>query len=116
MPVAASAQDDTAARLSPVIRLPEITLYAYGGDDDANSIVARELAVGGKVATSILDTPASVSVITQAEIERRAVGGQARRARDREVARCGVEARLFCVRVRGPARRKQPDEHPEREP
>lgn len=71
MPVAASAQDSAATRLSPIIRLPEITLYAYGGDDDANSIVARELAVGGKVATSILDTPASVSVITQAEIERR---------------------------------------------
>ncbi|MEM9128465.1 MAG: TonB-dependent receptor plug domain-containing protein, partial [Pseudomonadota bacterium] len=40
-------------------------------DDDANSIVAEELWVGGKVATSILDTPASVSVITQKEIEDR---------------------------------------------
>lgn len=40
-------------------------------DDDANSVVARELWVGGKVATSILDTPASVSVITSKEIEER---------------------------------------------
>jgi len=40
-------------------------------DDDANSIVAHELSVGGKVATSILDTPASVSVITEKEIEQR---------------------------------------------
>ena len=78
MPAATAAQETAEAqaaqdgtRLSPVIRLPEITLTATGGDDDANSIVARELAVGGKVATSILDTPASVSVVTQAEIERR---------------------------------------------
>ncbi|MGR3803764.1 TonB-dependent siderophore receptor [Marinibacterium profundimaris] len=40
-------------------------------DDDANSVVAQELWVGGKVATSILDTPASVSVITSKEIEER---------------------------------------------
>ncbi|SCY07910.1 TonB-dependent siderophore receptor [Paracoccus tibetensis] len=65
------AQDAAGTRLSPVIRLPEITLEAAGTDDDATSIVAQEMAVGGKVATSILDTPASVSVITRAEIERR---------------------------------------------
>lgn len=65
------AQEAAGTRLSPVIRLPEITLEAAGADDDANSIVAQEMAVGGKVATSILDTPASVSVITRAEIERR---------------------------------------------
>ena len=68
---AAVAQEASGTRLSPVIRLPEITLEAPGADDDAASIVAQEMAVGGKVATSILDTPASVSVITRREIERR---------------------------------------------
>jgi len=70
-PLAARAQEEGGTRLSPVIRLPEIVLEVQGADDDAASIVAQELAVGGKVATSILDTPASVSVITQKEIERR---------------------------------------------
>ncbi|WP_234346849.1 TonB-dependent siderophore receptor [Halomonas sp. G11] len=55
-----------AYRLAPVI----VNAQAYA-DDDANSIVAQELWVGGKVATSILDTPASVSVITEKEIEQR---------------------------------------------
>ncbi|MGA0614088.1 TonB-dependent siderophore receptor [Paracoccus sp. KR1-242] len=63
---ATDATETTAYRLSPVI------INAQGSaDDDANSIVARELWVGGKVATSILDTPASVSVITQKEIQDR---------------------------------------------
>nr|WP_290693460.1 TonB-dependent siderophore receptor [Halomonas sp. UBA3074] len=53
-------------RLAPII----VNAQAYA-DDDANSIVAQELWVGGKVATSILDTPASVSVITEQEIEQR---------------------------------------------
>lgn len=53
-------------RLSPII----VNARAEA-DDDANSIVARELWVGGKVATSILDTPASVAVITEKEIEER---------------------------------------------
>ncbi|KPQ26446.1 TonB-dependent siderophore receptor [Halomonas sp. HL-93] len=53
-------------RLSPII----VNAQAYA-DDDANSIMAQELWVGGKVATSILDTPASVSVITEKEIEQR---------------------------------------------
>ncbi|WP_199259052.1 TonB-dependent siderophore receptor [Paracoccus binzhouensis] len=53
-------------RLSPVI------INASGAfDDDANSIVASELWTGGKVATSILDTPASVSVITEKEMRDR---------------------------------------------
>lgn len=72
IPVIASAQEaaePTDGRISPVIRLPEIVLKA--GDDDKNSVVAQELWVGGKVATSIHDTPASVSVITGKEIELR---------------------------------------------
>lgn len=55
-------------RLAPIIvnakALPE---------DDTNSTVARELWVGGKVATSILNTPASVSVITEKEMAQRDV-------------------------------------------
>lgn len=53
-------------------RLSPITVVAGAeADDDANSIVAHELWVGGKVATSVLDTPASVAVITGKEIEER---------------------------------------------
>ncbi|MFG1495415.1 TonB-dependent siderophore receptor [Saccharospirillum sp. HFRX-1] len=53
-------------RLAPIIVNAQVQ-----ADDDAESTVAQELWVGGKVATSILDTPASVSVITQKEIEQR---------------------------------------------
>lgn len=59
-------EPDGTFRLSPII----VDSRAQA-DDNANSIVARELWVGGKVATSILDTPASVSVITEKEIEER---------------------------------------------
>lgn len=71
LPMTAAAQEsalqpDGTYRLSPILvdtdNVP---------DDDANSIVAKELWVGGKVATSVLDTPASVSVITAKEIETR---------------------------------------------
>ena len=66
----AGAQDtgteDAPYRLSPIL------INADGqADDDANSIVAQELWTGGKVATSILDTPASVSVITEKEVRDR---------------------------------------------
>lgn len=61
-----SAASDEPFRLAPII----INAKA-AADDDANSVVAKELWVGGKVATSLLDTPASVSVITQKEIEQR---------------------------------------------
>jgi iron complex outermembrane receptor protein len=42
-----------------------------GGDDDCNSIVAEHTTVGGKIAAPILDTAASVSVVTSKEIEKR---------------------------------------------
>ncbi len=71
--LSAYAQENTSKkdgkeefRLAPVI----VNAQAPA-DDDAVSIVAQELWVGGKVATSVLDTPASVSVITQKEIEQR---------------------------------------------
>ncbi len=72
----AAAQDapkttpsDDPFRLSPIIVKGNAT-----PDDDAKSVVATELWVGGKVATSILDTPASVSVVTAKEMETRDAG------------------------------------------
>lgn len=66
------AQDTEAVAEGTPYRLSPIIIYADGNaDDDGNSVVASELWVGGKVATSILDTPASVSVITTKEIEDR---------------------------------------------
>lgn len=66
----ALAQDSTDSETDQPVRLSPVILQAGASvDDDANAIVARELWVGGKVATSILDTPASVSVITAKEIE-----------------------------------------------
>lgn len=63
---ASAAAEDEPFRLAPII----VNAKASAGDD-ASSVVAQELWVGGKVATSILNTPASVSVITQKEIEQR---------------------------------------------
>ncbi len=57
-------------RLAPVIVNAKVKASA---DDDINSVVAKELWVGGKVATSILNTPASVSVVTRKEMEQRSV-------------------------------------------
>ena len=60
VPLTAVAQDtdDTGAyRLSPII-----VNLSFDADDDAESTVAKELWTGGKVATSILDTPASVAL------------------------------------------------------
>nr|WP_245629295.1 TonB-dependent siderophore receptor [Celeribacter indicus] len=68
----AAAQDTSDAGEDEPFRLAPIIVNAQGeADDDANSVVAQELWVGGKVATSILDTPASVSVVTQKEVETR---------------------------------------------
>ncbi|MGH2293572.1 MULTISPECIES: TonB-dependent siderophore receptor [Pseudomonas] len=57
-------------RLAPVIINAKVKASA---DDDTDSVVAKELWVGGKVATSILNTPASVSVVTRKEMEQRSV-------------------------------------------
>jgi iron complex outermembrane receptor protein len=64
----ATTGEDDAYRLAPIIVNTRAAV-----DDDASSVVAQELWVGGKVATSILNTPASVSVITQKEMEQRSV-------------------------------------------
>lgn len=55
--------DEDTFRLSPII----VNSQALT-NNDSETIVAKELWVGGKVATSILDTPASVSVITEKDI------------------------------------------------
>ncbi|WP_207100771.1 TonB-dependent siderophore receptor [Paracoccus shandongensis] len=66
------AQDSGAGTEESPYRLSPILINADAqADDDANSVVARELWVGGKVATSILDTPASVSVVTEKEVRDR---------------------------------------------
>ncbi|MFN3210090.1 MAG: TonB-dependent siderophore receptor [Roseovarius sp.] len=68
-PLAGAAQD---AEGGAPYRLGTIFVDAgAAADDDANSTIAKELWTGGKVATSVLDTPASVSVVTQKEIEQR---------------------------------------------
>lgn len=59
------AQDAETVVLSPIV------VEATGGDDDASSIVATETASDSGLPTDILDTPASVSVITEKEIEQR---------------------------------------------
>lgn len=54
-----------------VTALETITVEGGIADDDANSIVATQSSAGGKIATDILEIPASVSVITAKEIEQR---------------------------------------------
>ncbi|MBD9482308.1 TonB-dependent siderophore receptor [Pseudomonas sp. PDM14] len=60
------AQAEEAFRLAPILVNNQAT-----AEDSSGSVVAQELWVGGKVATSILNTPASVSVVTQKEVEQR---------------------------------------------
>ncbi|QHQ35136.1 TonB-dependent siderophore receptor [Algicella marina] len=47
------------------------TLRVEGADDDANSILAGSVTSSSKTSTDVLDTPASVSVVTEKEIETR---------------------------------------------
>ncbi len=60
-----TSEEDSAHRVNTV------TVYGQALSDDANTTVAKELWVGGKVATSVADTPALVSVITEKEIAQR---------------------------------------------
>ncbi|MGE7993555.1 TonB-dependent siderophore receptor [Pseudomonas sp. NPDC089554] len=69
-PLEISTADVEEYRLAPLIINSKVKASA---DDDTNSVVAKELWVGGKVATSILNTPASVSVVTRKEMEQRSV-------------------------------------------
>ncbi|UST61108.1 TonB-dependent siderophore receptor [Pseudomonas moraviensis] len=69
-PLELDATDVEDYRLAPLIINAKVRVSA---DDDTNSVVAKELWVGGKVATSILNTPASVSVVTNKEMQQRSV-------------------------------------------
>lgn len=71
-PLGASAEE-AAAKEDESFRLAPIIINANATNDDTSSVVAEELWVGGKVATSVQNTPASVSVITQKELEQRSV-------------------------------------------
>ncbi|MEQ9724326.1 TonB-dependent siderophore receptor [Pseudomonas sp. WHRI 8822A] len=74
IPLSANAQDATSISEEEAYRLaPIIVNTQAAASDDASTVVAQELWVGGKVATSILNTPASVSVVTEKEIEQRSV-------------------------------------------
>jgi len=65
IPLSANAQDVTSISEEEAYRLaPIIVNTQAAASDDASTVVAQELWVGGKVATSILNTPASVSVVT----------------------------------------------------
>jgi iron complex outermembrane recepter protein len=68
-PAFALAQENDAGNS---VVLDTITVDGNAGvDDDANSIVATKTTSGGKMAADILDTAASVSVITAKEIQQR---------------------------------------------
>lgn len=69
-PQAKADGDLEAFRLAPILVNAKARV---DGTEDANSVVAQELWVGGKVATSILNTPASVSVVTDKEMKQRSV-------------------------------------------
>lgn len=55
----------------PIVLEQVVVQGGAGGNGDADTIVATEAAVGGRIATPILETPASVSVITSKEIQQR---------------------------------------------
>lgn len=72
VPLSVSAQESSRTNSEEPFRLAPIIVNANASaGDDASTVVAQELWVGGKVPTSILNTPASVSVVTQKEIEQR---------------------------------------------
>ncbi len=71
-PLSASAQESRRAEGEEPFRLAPLIVNAQASaGDDSSTVVAQELWVGGKVPTSILDTPASVSVVTEKEIAQR---------------------------------------------
>jgi iron complex outermembrane receptor protein len=68
-PVTSLAQDADSSGSNTVLQT--ITIDGAGADDDSKSIVATKTTSGGKIATDIMNTPASVSVITSKEIQQR---------------------------------------------
>lgn len=69
--IAPGAQAQEIAIRDASVVLDPVTLDSNGGDNDANSIVAQTITSGSGMATDILDTPASVTVITSKDIEKR---------------------------------------------
>lgn len=69
----AYSQDQNNSDDKEVGRINTISVYGQALSDDSQTTVPKELWVGGKVATNVLDTPASVSVITQKEMDQRDV-------------------------------------------
>ncbi len=67
----AYSQDQTTSDQNDSYRVNAITVYGQNYANDADTTVAKELWVGGKVATSVADTPALISVITEKEIAQR---------------------------------------------
>lgn len=65
LPMVAAAQDGQPVVLAPVV------IEASVADNDAATLVATRSGAGSKMATDLLDTPASVSVITSREIQQR---------------------------------------------
>lgn len=65
------AQTQSSDTDTDAYRVNTITVYGQSLSDDSETTVSKELWVGGKVATSVLDTPAMVSVITDKEINQR---------------------------------------------
>ncbi|SOC45264.1 iron complex outermembrane recepter protein [Rhizobium subbaraonis] len=68
-PTGSHAQE--ANRSNNATVLETITVEGADGDDDSKSIVATTTSSGSKLPTDILDTPASISVITAKEIQER---------------------------------------------
>ncbi len=65
-PVAARAQEEDEGK--PIVLEP---VQLRAGDSDSSSVVAFGTAAGSKMAADLLDTPASVSIITAREIRQR---------------------------------------------
>ncbi|MBB4123728.1 TonB-dependent siderophore receptor [Martelella radicis] len=70
LPALAQEALDTLPADTTMLDPVNIDLVGYG-DDDANSIVAFGSSGGGRLSQEILDTPASVSVITAKEVQQR---------------------------------------------
>src|SRR5690606_2249999 len=102
MPGLASAQQAAKAETTTVLKT--ITVNGSGGsDDDSKSIVATRTTGGGKMAADIMDTAASVSVITAKEMQERNAqtveqvlqytAGVSTRSEERRVGRGGASRR-----------------------
>ncbi|SJL84971.1 TonB-dependent siderophore receptor [Vibrio palustris] len=65
------AQTEDSSQTEQAHRVNTITVYGLPASSDADTTVAQEMWVGGKVATDVLDTPALVSIITEKEVNQR---------------------------------------------